>query len=79
MKRICHYIIEFYSLIKFDCIKSNNTRGTEFYREQWYAHQCQVNNPPQIIELRSTQDLTSIERDDRYQFYKKQFYAQKNA
>ena len=60
---------------QFCCKKQNTTRGTEFYREQWYAHQRQVNNPPQIIEMRSTQDLTSTEHDDIYEFYKKQFYA----
>ena len=37
---------------RFCCRKSNTTRGTEFYREQWYAHQSKVNNPPHIIEIK---------------------------
>ena len=31
--------IFFCSCSQFGCRKSNTTRGPEFYREQWYAHQ----------------------------------------
>ena len=40
--------------------------------------QRQVNNQAKIIEMRSRQEITSTEHDDIYQFYKTQFYANKN-
>ena len=63
---------------QFGCRKSNTTRGQEFYREQWYAHQCQVNNPAQIIEMRSRQEITSTEHEEKYEFYKTHFYDYQN-
>ena len=63
---------------RFGCRKSNTTRGQEFYREQFYATQCQVNNAAQVIEMTSRQEIRSTEHDDIYQFYRTQFYANKN-
>ena len=40
--------------------------------------QRQVNNQAKIIEMRSTQDITSTEHNDRYEFYKKHQCADKN-
>ena len=63
---------------RFGCRKSNTTRGQEFYREQWYAHQRQVNNPAEIIEMRSRQEITSTEHEEKYEFYKTHFYDYQN-
>ena len=56
------------------CRKCNRTIRQDFYTEQFYAHQCQVNNGAE-----SRQQITSTEHDDRYQFYKRHFYANKHG
>ena len=42
--------------------------------------QCQVNNQAKIIEMRSTQDVTSTEDNDRYELYQKlkHWYTEQN-
>ena len=42
------------------------------------AHQRQVNNPAQIIEMRSRQEITSTEHEEKYEFYKTHFYDYQN-
>ena len=64
---LCRYC-QFSSL--YCCRKSNSGRGNDFYREQFYAHQREVNNPAQIMEMRSRRDLPSIPDDKIFQTYK---------
>ena len=56
------------------CRKCKRTRGPDFYREQFYANLRQVNNGAELIQMTST--MTSPEHD-RYEYYKRHYYATK--
>jgi len=45
----------FWGYCGFGCIKYKRTREQDFYREQFYANLCQVNNGAQVIEMTSRQ------------------------
>ena len=62
---------------KYCCRKSNSGRGNYFYREQFYAHQSEVNNAAKIREMRSRRDLPSIPDDKIFQTYQEYYYAHK--